>query len=93
MLFGYLITRNLRNVVKIISCLPSGVQCGFAAVLDAGTRPFDLINYWGSRAGGRPVRPPWMAAWLDRVIASLRRQLDRESNAALPRSMAFPTRQ
>jgi hypothetical protein len=33
-----------------------------------------------------------MASWLDRVIASLHRQLDDETEAELGCSMAFPTR-
>lgn len=92
MLFGYLITRNLRFIVKIVSRLPISVQKRFAAALDAGTRPFDLINYWGSRAAGRTLTPRQMVRWMDRVIAALHRSLDREDSAAMRRSMAFPTR-
>jgi hypothetical protein len=92
MLFGYLITRNLRFVVKIVSRLPHPAQTRFAATLNAAARPFDQINYWGSRAGGRAFTPVQMARWMDRVIASLHRSLDREGHAALRRSMAFPTR-
>jgi hypothetical protein len=91
MLFGYLVTRNLRIVVKIVARLPADAQGGFAALLNGATRPFHQINYWGSRAGGRLVSPARMTAWLDRVIASLHRHLDRESEAALQASMAFPT--
>jgi hypothetical protein len=91
MLFGYLITRNLRIVVRVVAALPPGAQRGFASLLDAGTGLFDHINYWGSRAGGRLLGPARMAAWLDRVIASLLCHLDRESDLALRGSMAFPT--
>jgi len=91
-LFGYLVTRNLRLLVKLVSRLPLPAQRGFAAILDAGTKPFDWVNFWGSRAGGRVVSPAGMASWLDRVIAAMHRHLDRESDAALARSMAFPTR-
>ena len=91
-LFGYLITHNLRFVVKTITKLPAGAQRSFAAALDAATGPFDRINYWGSRAGGRLLSPARMTAWLNRVINSLHRHLDRESAAALRASMAFPTR-
>jgi hypothetical protein len=91
MLFGYLVTRNLRIVVKIVARLPADAQRGFAALLNGATRPFHQINYWGSRAGGSLVSPARMIPWLDRVIASLHRHLDRESEAALQASMAFPT--
>ncbi len=92
MLFGYLITRNLHCVVKIISRSPRPVQRGFAAVLNAGTGPFHVINYWGSRLGGRALSPARMVRWSDRVIASLQRTLDAETDASMHRSMAFPTR-
>jgi DinB superfamily len=92
MLFGYLVTRNLRLLVKLVSRLPLRAQCGFAAALDAATRPFDWVNFWGSRAGGRVVSPAAMAGWLDRVVAAMHRHLDRESDAALARAMAFPPR-
>ena len=70
MLFGYLITRNLRLVVKIVARV-APLQRGFADALDAATRPFDVINYWGSRFGGRVVSPARMVRWSDRVIAAL----------------------
>jgi hypothetical protein len=92
MLFGYLITRNLRLIVKLVARLPIGFQSGFAAVLNAVTRPFHQINYWGSRAAGRCIRPTRMPGWLDRVIVSLHGQLDAEADEVLKRSMAFPTR-
>lgn len=92
MLFGYLITRNLLIVVKTVSRLPVPVQRGFAGLLNAGTRPFHLINYWGSCAGARFVPLARMSGWLDAVTASLHRHLDAETDAKLARSMAFPTR-
>ncbi len=92
MLFGYLITRNLRLVVKLVTRLPLPVQRSFARLLDSSTRPFHHVNYWGSRVGGHLVRGQRLGAWFDRVIASLHRHLDAESDAALQRSMSFPVR-
>lgn len=92
MLFGYLITRNLRHLVKIISRAPRPVQNGFAGALDAATQPFHIINYWGSRLGGTAISPKRMINWSDRIIDALQRHLDAETDAALQRSMSFPTR-
>ncbi len=92
MLFGYLITRNLRLLVKVVGRAPDRVQHGFARTLDAPTRLFDRINYWGSCAGASVVPPARADAWLGRVIASLHRHLDRESGVALRRTMRFPAR-
>jgi hypothetical protein len=92
MLFGYLITRNLRIIVKIVTRLPLSLQDAFARLLDTATRPFDQINYLGSCAGGRVLTSARMGRWCDRVIDSLHRHLDADSDAALRRSMSFPVR-
>jgi hypothetical protein len=69
MLLGYLVTRNVIPLVKIVSRLPTPVRRGFGALLNVGTRPFDEINYWGSRAGGRALTPRRMLRWFDRSAA------------------------
>lgn len=61
-------------------------------MLDAATRPFHKINYWGSCAGGTLVSPARADTWLGRVVASLQRYLDRESDKSLRRTMRFPAR-
>ncbi len=92
MMFGYLITRNLRYLFAVMSRAPKRWQRAFAATLDAATRPFNLVNYWGSRFGGRVLTPERMARWSDGAINSLQRSLDAEADASLRRDMAFPTR-
>ena len=52
MLFGYLLVHNLLPLVKTLARLPRRVSRSFAAILDAGTRPFHVINYVGSLGGG-----------------------------------------
>ena len=92
MVFGYLVTRNLRYLFAVMSRAPERIQHGFAGTLDAATRPFNLINYWGSRFGGRVLSLDRMVRWSDRVIDSLQRSLDAETDADLQRDMVFPTR-
>jgi hypothetical protein len=92
MLFGYLITRNLLIVVKLVTRLPHPAQRGFSALLNAGARPFHQINYWGSCAGARVVSVPRMYRSIDRVIASLRRRLGAETDGVLRQPMPFPTK-
>lgn len=92
MLFGYLITRNLLVLVTLIGHAPDAAQRAFASVLDAATPAFHRINFWGSRAGGRMISPRRADAWLARVIASLRRRLDAETDSSLRRTMRFPVR-
>jgi hypothetical protein len=57
MLFAFLITRNLRSIVKLVSRLPLRAQRAFAGSQNAASRPFDVINYWGSVIGGDSSRP------------------------------------
>lgn len=92
MLFGYLIVRNLRVIVRVVARAPDRVQRGFAGALDATTPVFHKVNYWGSCAGAMLVTPARADAWLGGVIASLHRHLDHESDEALRRRMRFPSR-
>jgi hypothetical protein len=90
--FGYMVVRALLVLVRLFGALPPRVSRAYARVLDAGTRPFDVVNYWGSRAAATVYDRRRMAAKLDRVIDSLHARLHATSDAALARGMHFPTR-
>ena len=92
MVFGYLIVRVLLPLVGVVSRLPAPVGKAFAVILDAGTRPFDVVNFWGSVGGAKVFNHQRMGRLLDRVVAGLHRRLDRETEASLQRGMAFPPR-
>jgi hypothetical protein len=90
MLFGYLIVGRLLRLVRLLGRMPDRVSATFAQVLNAGTRPFHLVNYVGSCLGGVVFRGPRLTARFDRTVDSLHRHLDGESAEALGRSMHFP---
>jgi hypothetical protein len=90
MLFGYLVVRVLLGLVKVFGRLPDSASRIFARLLNAMTPPFHRINYWGSVGGGTVFTPARMGRKMDRVIASLHRNLDAESEEALRRGMHFP---
>jgi hypothetical protein len=92
MVFGYMVVQRLLILVKVFSRLPHSFSRNFARVLNATTRPFDVINYYGSCAAALVYNRHRMGAKMDRVIASLQRKLGRESDDALRRGMHFPTR-
>jgi hypothetical protein len=92
MLFGYLVVRTLRPLVHLFAVLPRPVNRLFAAVLDAGTRPFDVINYLGSHWGARVVNHRRMARLFDKSLAVLLTHLDNEPDTHLAGVMQFPTR-
>ncbi|MCU1516519.1 MAG: maleylpyruvate isomerase [Pseudarthrobacter sp.] len=92
MVFGYMVVRALLPLVHIISRLPKPVGTAFAALLNAGTRPFDVINYWGSRSAALFYNRRRMGRKLDKTIAAISRRLERESTGSLARSVPFPDR-
>jgi hypothetical protein len=90
MLFGYLVVRVLLVLVRVMARLPTSVRRGFARMLDAATRPFDVVNFWGSRGGARVFNHKRMGRVFDVVVRSLHRRLDAETEQNLRRGMYFP---
>ena len=90
MLFGYLLVRNLRLLVWGFSRLPDGVSRRFAALLNAGTRPFHIVNYVGSLFGARTLGYERMGRLMDRVLSDLQKSLRAQPKRALDRGMHFP---
>ena len=90
MLFGFVLGRVLLVLVKGFGRLPDAVSAAFAAVLNAFTRPFHLVNYLGACAGGRALSVDAMSRLMDRTIGHLRARLDRESQRNLALAMHFP---
>ncbi|MEV4445590.1 MULTISPECIES: DinB family protein [Streptomyces] len=56
MLFGYILIRPLLLLLRIFGRLPRGVSRAFARLLNAGTRPFDVVNYLGPLGGAKVFR-------------------------------------
>ncbi|MFE1863485.1 DinB family protein [Streptomyces anandii] len=92
MLFGYILIRPLLALLRVFGRLPPGASRAFARVLNAATRPFDLINYLGPLGGARVLGRRRMGVAFDRVIAWLHRRLDAEREADLVLAMHYPTR-
>lgn len=92
MVFGYMVVRALLPMVHVISRLPKPLGRAFAAVLNAGTRPFDVVNYWGSRSASLVYNRRRMVRKLDKTITAITRRLERDGPKSLSRSMPFPDR-
>jgi hypothetical protein len=91
MLFGYLIVRTLMPLVHGFGRRPPAWSWRFAAILNAGRRPFHLINYLGSCGGGLVVPKAVMTGLMDRTIRTLRGKLADETEDSLALRMHFPT--
>jgi|SRR5699024_3195359 len=92
MVFGYMVTRRLLPLVKCFGRLPPSIGNAFAGLLNAGKRPFDSVNYWGSRAAARVYNRHRMGRKLRQLTTTMAARLDQESAASLTLQMAFPTR-
>jgi hypothetical protein len=92
MVFGYIVVLALLPLVRLFGRLPVSANRAFARLLNAGTAPFDVVNYWGSKGGARIFNRQRMAAKLRRLTSALERRLDRESESGLGLRMYFPTR-
>jgi DinB superfamily len=90
MLFGYLLVHNLLILVKAFTRLPRRVSKAFAATLNAGTRPFHVVNYLGSLGGARVLGHAGMERLMDIVIGRLRRSVMAADEDSLDRGMHFP---
>jgi hypothetical protein len=90
MAFGYLLVPRLLPLVRLFGRLPDPVGRAFAAGLNAGTRPFQAVNYAGSVGGALVFHGPRLTRQLDRTIDRLHRRLDAETDEALTRRMRFP---
>lgn len=92
MAFGFLIVRRLLPLVRLVSTLPPSIGRGFAGLLQVGAPAFDWVNGAGPRGGVHVVRGEPLRRQFDHSIAVLHRSLDHDSEEALNRAMAFPTR-
>jgi len=92
MLFGYMIVRALLPLIAVFGRLPDGVSRAYARLLEAATRPFDLINYVGPCAAVHIYGPRRMEAKLDRVLGALHRRIDAATAEDLARGMHYPVR-
>jgi hypothetical protein len=90
MVFGYMVVKRLLILVRIFGRLPDSLSLGFAHLLDSATRPFDVINYYGSCLAAAFHNRRRMAAKLNRTIDSLEKSLRREPSPAFRRGMYYP---
>jgi hypothetical protein len=90
MVFGFILVRVLLPLVKGVGRLPPAVSRAFAAMLNAGTRPFHVVNYASAIPGGTVLCGRAMERLMDSTIDHLRRGLARESEGSLGLAMHFP---
>ena len=90
MVFGYIIVRTMMPLAHVLGRI--GWSRRFAATLNALHRPFHIINYLGSCAGGQLLSPGRMDALMNATMAGIHRRLATETAGSLALTMHFPTR-
>jgi hypothetical protein len=90
MVFGYMVVRALLPLVRLFGRLPDRTGRAFAGLLNAGRRPFHVVNYLGSCGGALVFHGPRLVRQMDRTVAALSRKVDQETDEALGRTMRFP---
>jgi hypothetical protein len=90
MLFGFILVRALMPLVNGFGRLPTAASRTFAAILNAGTRPFHVLNYLSALPGGTVLSSRVMGKLMDSTIEHLRGRLARESDHTLELAMHFP---
>jgi hypothetical protein len=83
MLFGFIVVRVLLSLVKGFGRLPPAVSRAFAASLNAGTRPFHVVNYLSALPGGMVLGSRAITNLMDATIEHLRGSLAQESECTL----------
>jgi hypothetical protein len=91
MLFGFLLVRALLVLVKGFARLPDAVSRVFAATLNAGTRPFHVVNYLSALPGAKILSSCAVGSLMESTIKHLRARLAREPDRRLALTMHFPT--
>lgn len=91
MLLGYLVVRTVLPLVRFLGRRPAAVGRAFSGVLNAGTRPFHLVNYLGACGGAILFRDHRLLQQVDRTFSELHRRLDLETEESLALGMPFPT--
>ena len=92
MLFGFVVVRVLLPLVKGFGRLPPAVSRVFAAILNAGTRPFHVLNYLSALPGGTVLDSPAMGRLMYSTIEHLRGSLDAGARAHTRTRDALPGR-
>ncbi len=92
MVFGYVIVQRLLPGVRAFGRMDEAYSRRFAKALNAGTRPFHVINYLGGCGGALVFYGPRLTRLLDRIVDRLHYRLDAETDESLGRRMHFPTR-
>jgi hypothetical protein len=90
MVFGYMVVRRLLFLARLFGRLPDRVSRGFARMLDLATRPFHVVNYYGSCAAALVYNRSRMGKKMDREIDKLQRSLASENDSSSRRGMHYP---
>jgi hypothetical protein len=85
-----MVVQRLLLLVRLFGHLPKSFSSAFAGMLNGVTRPFHVINYYGSCLAARVYNRRRMVTKFDRVIDSLEQSVMREHDDAFRGGMHYP---
>ncbi|HLO17123.1 MAG TPA: DinB family protein [Anaerolineales bacterium] len=92
MLFGLIILNVLLPMTRLWGYLPRWTSRLFAALLNAGTVPFNWVNALGARMQARVFTYQRLAKLYDRAHFSVLKQIDSINDREWTRGMYYPTK-
>jgi hypothetical protein len=91
-LFGFIITNVLLPGVIIFGNLQKVITRPFAMLLNAFTKPFNLINKLGARAQGKVFTGKRLVYLIDKTIKSLENKVKNINNEDWQKGMYYPNK-
>ncbi|TQJ38114.1 DinB family protein [Arthrobacter sp. SLBN-112] len=79
-------------LLGLFSRLPPPASRYWSKLLDSCARPYNWVNWAGSAAGGRVLKPERMLRMMDRTTRMIVKWYSRADNQALARGMTMPVR-
>lgn len=91
MVLGQNITLAGIPLLGLFSHLPPPASRTWSRLLDSCARPYNWVNWAGSAAGGRVLKPAGMLRMMDRTTAVIVNWYGHANQDALGRGMTMPT--
>ena len=79
-------------LLGLFSRLPPSASRNWSKLLDACARPYNWVNWAGSAAGGRVLKPQAMTGMMDRTTRIIVAWYSHADSKALDRGMTMPVR-
>jgi hypothetical protein len=92
MVFAFMLLSSLIPLVKLFGKLPQKYSKVFSQLLNSSTKPFNWINSFGARGGGRFHSREMLEKRFDSTIGKLIKRLNNTKEKELDLGMYYPVK-